>query len=198
VINETWPRGRQRDGGIDEVFVPARSGQLWLCGKHLVGPDPEAALARVDATVLVCLTERHEIADRYDHYVRWLKTHREERAIWFPIPDLHAPPLADAVTLVSRLDAMIATGSRVIMHCAAGIGRSGTMAAALLIWGGMSASAAIGVVAASRPMAGPEVGPQRELLTNLESLLLQRNTAPIGDSSYDASMTADAAMTVDP
>jgi protein-tyrosine phosphatase len=198
VINEPWPRGRQRDGGIDEVFVPARSGQLWLCGKHLVGPDPEAALARVGATVLVCLTERHEIADRYDHYVRWLETHRGDRAIWFPIPDLHAPPLAGAVTLVSRLDALIATGSRVIMHCAAGIGRSGTLAAALLMWGGMSASAAIGAVAASRPMAGPEVGPQRELLTNLESLLLQRDTAPIGESSYDASMTADAAMTVDP
>lgn len=118
--------------------------------------------------MVVCLTERHEIAERYEGYVEWLDRHCGDRAIWFPIPDLHAPALSEAIELVARLDAAIIDGAEVIMHCAAGIGRSGTMAAALLMWGGVSAAVALDVVATSRPMAGPEAGPQRELLTMFE------------------------------
>jgi protein-tyrosine phosphatase len=144
-------------------------------------------MLRVQATMMVCLTERHEIVDRYENYVTWLGQHSQSRAIWFPVPDLHAPPLAEAISLVSRLDALLSDGARVIMHCAAGIGRSGTMAAAVLMWGGMSAVEATAQVAASRPMAGPEVGPQRELLMDLETLLHDRNTTPSRDRTYDAS-----------
>jgi protein-tyrosine phosphatase len=165
---ERWPRGRQRDGGIDEVPLSRRSGQLWLCGKHFVGPDPEAAMAQVGASVVVCLTQSHEVADRYPAYVDWLHHHLNERAIWFPIPDLHAPGLQPGIELLTTLDSIVSDGHRVIMHCAAGIGRSGTMAAALLMWGGMDADTARELVAASRPMAGPEAGAQLEFLTDLQ------------------------------
>ena len=37
-------RRRWLDGGLDRVPVPGSPGQLWLCGKHVVGADPEAAL----------------------------------------------------------------------------------------------------------------------------------------------------------
>jgi protein-tyrosine phosphatase len=168
VSADPWPRGRQRDGGIDEVPLSERKGQLWLCGKHLVGPDPEAALERVQASIVVCLTQSHEVADRYPAYVDWLHHHLGERAIWLPIPDLDAPALQSGIELVARLDALVADGHGVIMHCAAGIGRSGTMATALLMWGGMRADAARELVAASRPMAGPEAGPQLEFLADLE------------------------------
>jgi protein-tyrosine phosphatase len=167
-ITEPWPRGRQRDGGIDEVPLSDRSGRLWLCGKHLVGPDPEAALARVQASVVVCLTQSHEVAERYPDYVEWLHRHLGDRAIWFPIPDLHAPALQSGMELLTRLDGLVSDGERLIMHCAAGIGRSGTIAAALLMWGGMTKDAARERVATARPMAGPEAGPQEEFLSDLE------------------------------
>jgi protein-tyrosine phosphatase len=167
VIHEPWPRGRQRDGGIDEVPLAHRAGKLWLCGKHLVGPDPQAALDRVQASVVVCLTESHEISDRYPQYVNWLHQHRGDRALWYPIPDLHAPQRASAEQFLDHLDQMLADGAQVIMHCAAGIGRSGTMAAAVLMWGGMPSDVAMELVAAARPMAGPEAGPQREFLADL-------------------------------
>jgi atypical dual specificity phosphatase len=116
---------------------------------------------------VVCLTESHEISERYPQYVTWLDQHRGDRALWFPIPDLHAPRQAVAEEFLHRLDGLLAAGSQIIMHCAAGIGRSGTMAAAVLIWGGTPADSALKIVAAARPMAGPEAGPQRDFLADI-------------------------------
>lgn len=163
-----WPPGRSRHGGIDEIPLPAQSGRLWLCGKHLVGPDPEAALAMVDATMIVCLTERHELTDRYPGYIEWLDAHRGSRAVWHPIPDLNAPTTDEAAELIDTLTDHLRADQRMIMHCAAGIGRSGTMAAGVLMRLGAPLAEALTVVAANRPMAGPETGPQSELLAALD------------------------------
>lgn len=161
--DDRWPRGRARDGGIDPIPLP--TGGLWLAGKHAVGPDPEAALARAgNAELLVCLTERHELIDRYPNYVDWLGAHRGGRALWWPVPDLHAPPLAEAVGLVTSLAERVRSGVGVLVHCGAGIGRAGTIATCLLVELGLDLPAALTTVAAHRPMAGPEVGTQRELV----------------------------------
>jgi protein-tyrosine phosphatase len=164
----TWPAGRQRDGGIDEVPLPdGAAGRLWLCGKHAIGPDVEATLAAVGASVVVCLNERAELADRYPGYVAWLDAHRGGRAVWHPIPDLHAPPVEEATELVSRLRAHLDAGEGLLLHCGAGIGRAGTVAAALLLGYGLPLDAALSTVRASRPTAGPEAGAQADLLATL-------------------------------
>ncbi len=105
---EWRPTGRSVDGGVDRIPLPAVPGSLWLCGKHAVGPDPEAALQRVGATTVVCLSERHELADRYPSYVRWLESAGTDRALWYPVPDLDAPGLEDAATLLDDLAARLA------------------------------------------------------------------------------------------
>lgn len=167
-------RDRWRDGGIDQVPVPDSPGELWLCGKHAIGADPEAALARIGAEVgtgtVVCLTQRGELDDRYPEYVEWLATHRDGRAVWFPIPDLHAPALGELLPLLDEIGRRLAAGGRVLMHCAAGIGRAGTVAVCVLMRHGLSRDDALRVVAAHRPMAGPEVGAQRDLVDALASL----------------------------
>lgn len=63
--------------------------------------------------------------------------------------------------LVRRLD----DGEHLLMHCAAGIGRTGTMAVCLLMELGMAQPTAQALVATHRPMAGPEVGAQIDLVT---------------------------------
>ena len=69
-----WLSERSRNGGIDEVVLPdGARGRLWLCGKHLVGPDPVGTLERTGATTIVCLNEIGELAIRYDDYVDWLR-----------------------------------------------------------------------------------------------------------------------------
>ena len=182
-----WPHGRARDGGIDEIPLPRRAtasptdagadsaasagGRLWLCGKHVVGPDPEAALARVGATTIVCLNERDELADRYPAYVDWLTANRGARAVWFPIPDLHAPPVDAVIPLLADLQARLDDGESIVVHCGAGIGRAGTLAACLLVSLGLDADDGLAVVAANRPMAGPEAGGQRELVDALAAEL---------------------------
>jgi protein-tyrosine phosphatase len=158
----TWPRGRARDGGIDEVPVPA--GRLWLCGKHLIGPDAEAALARVGADAVVCLSERHELEERYPGYVEWLVLNAGRRAVWYPIPDLHAPAFERSMALVSEVVARLRAGDGLVMHCGAGIGRAGTIAVCVLVALGESLDTARAAVASSRPSAGPEVGAQQALV----------------------------------
>ena len=168
-----WPRDRSLDGGLDQVPTPVEGGALWLCGKHLVGRDPQAALARVGGPgVIVCLNEVHELIDRYPDYVHWLTdAHGRGDAVWHPIPDLHAPGLDDAVSLAAEIAGRIGRGEHVILHCGAGIGRAGTMAAAALMTMGVPRIDALATVAAHRPMAGPEVGPQHDLLLALEPRL---------------------------
>jgi protein-tyrosine phosphatase len=166
VVEVGWPGPRGLHGGVDEVPVPG-PGRLWLCGKHFVGPDPEAALAAVGATTVVCLNERPEIAERYPGYVAWLEANRSERAVWHPVPDLHAPVLDDAVTLLAELRGRLDRGEGLLVHCGAGIGRAGTVAVGILVTTGTPLAAALAIVRAHRPMAGPEAGAQLQLLEAL-------------------------------
>jgi protein-tyrosine phosphatase len=165
-------RDRWRDGGLDQVPVPGAAGQLWLCGKHAVGADADAALGRIggDGTV-VCLNQRHELEDRYPQYVEWLQQHVGDRALWFPIPDLHAPSLVDLRPLLDEIRQRLVAGGHVLVHCGAGIGRAGTVAVCLLMDHGVERDEALALVARHRPMAGPEVGAQRELVDELAFVL---------------------------
>ncbi len=167
-MTASWLGPRSIDGGLDEVPLPAHlPGRLWLCGKHLVGPDPDAARRRAGADLVVCLNERHELADRYPDYVRWLDDHGHDRARWHPVPDLGVRPHDEMVLLVDEVSAELRRGSSVIVHCGAGIGRAGTVAAAVLVRAGASVPDALAVVAAARPMAGPEAGAQTAFIDSL-------------------------------
>lgn len=164
-----WYGPRSVDGGIDEIPLPLTGGpgRLFLCGKHAIAPDPIGALGRVGANVVVCLTQPHELLDRYPEYVVWLRDNSPERAIWRPIPDLHTLPERAMVTLIGELDTRLRHGESLIVHCAAGIGRSGTVAVGLLLSMGEQLNTATKTVRANRPMAGPESGPQRDLVVAL-------------------------------
>ena len=163
---------RSVDGGIDEIPAPHVPGRLWLCGKHAIAPDPEAAMATAGAaTTVVCLTEAHELEDRYPEYVTWLRAGAHDgRAIWFPIHDLHAPAPASALEVVDDLADRLRAGESVLVHCGAGIGRAGTLAVCVLMRLGLTRDEALASVAAHRPMAGPEAGAQRDLVDAIAAL----------------------------
>jgi protein-tyrosine phosphatase len=155
------------DGGIHEIPLPSGEGRLWLCGKHFIGPKVEDVLASCDNAMAVCLVQEHELHDRYPDYVDWHETHAGTRGIWFPIDDLSYPPLDNCIEFITTLTAHLRAGQSLVVHCAAGIGRAGTTAAALLIMLGMNADDALSHVRDHRPMAGPEAGSQRDFIEEL-------------------------------
>jgi len=169
-----WLGPRGRDGGIDTIPLPHVDGGLSLCGKHAIGPDHAGAMARCGATTVVCLVEAYELADRYPDYLSWLTANRDAAAVWFPIHDLHAPTLATALPFLTDLARRVDDGEHLLMHCAAGIGRAGTMATCLLMILGIARDDALATVAAHRPMAGPEVGAQLDLVNALAAHLAGR------------------------
>lgn len=146
-----WPNERSSNGGIDQIPLPSTSGELWLAGKHAVAPDAEAALQRVDATTIVCLTERYELAERYPSYVDWLAANIPLRAVWFPIHDLSAPSWETVGPVLHGLGQRLDSGERLLVHCAAGFGRSGTIAACLLIQLGLDPDDALQLISSCCP-----------------------------------------------
>ncbi|HEX6392861.1 MAG TPA: protein-tyrosine phosphatase family protein [Acidimicrobiales bacterium] len=159
-----WAERRSLHGGVDEIPLPRGvGGRLWLCGKRFIAPNPERAMAYVDADAAVCLNEPHEL-EWYPEYVEWLKAQPSERVIWRPIPDLHVPSRDDAVELLAEVRSRLDGGQSLLMHCGAGIGRTGTIAAGVLITMGESPAHAIARLRAHRSLCGPEAGAQTELL----------------------------------
>jgi protein-tyrosine phosphatase len=176
----SWPSDRSRDGGADRVPLPAGvPGALWLCGKHWIGPDGQRAHRQLGAEVVVCLCQRHELADRYPDYVAWLVAPAGPvpvSAHWAPVHDLHAPPPEEADALIGVVTGHLKAGRSVLVHCGAGIGRAGTLAAAVLMALGLARAQALTEVAAARPLAGPEAGAQSDLLEALEERSVQIGT----------------------
>lgn len=164
----SWIGPRSVDGGLDRVELA--SGAIWLCGKHLAAPDPEAALVRADdADAIVCFCEPHELRERYPDYVEWLEANSPSRALWLPIPDLTSPSFAEAQTIVASITERLQNGQELILHCAAGMGRAPTMAICSMVSMGIPADQALADVKAARPGAGPEVGSQAELVKRFET-----------------------------
>jgi len=128
-------------------------------------------MAETGADLIVCLCERPELIDRYPAYVEWLELQSgpDGQALWFPVPDLHAPSLERVRPFLEQLSEHVQAGRSLLMHCGAGIGRTGTMAVALLMHMGIPHDDALSTVARARPMAGPEVGAQTQLLALLAS-----------------------------
>jgi len=72
----------------------------------------------------------------------------------FPIPDFNPPSsLAKTGRLVGDLLRALRGGETVVVHCWGGLGRTGTVAACLLVAAGASPAEALGHVRAARPGA---------------------------------------------
>lgn len=145
-----------------------------MCGKHAIGPRHDAVIEATGATTVVCLVEQHELVDRYPEYLAWLQVEAGRRAVWFPIPDLDAPSFDSVSTLVDDIVARVVGGEQVLIHCAAGFGRTGTVAACVMVMLGVGADEALATIRQHRPMAGPEVGAQRDLVAAMSDRVSAR------------------------
>lgn len=81
--------------------------------------------------------------------------------ISFPIEDRSVPTSRDhALKLVSVIESLLVDGHNIVIHCRGGIGRSGLLAASLLVCAGIEPEEAIRRVSAARGLSVPETAEQ--------------------------------------
>lgn len=81
----------------------------------------------------------------------------------FPIADRQVPTSETRLgETLERLHRFLSAGKNVVVHCRQGVGRTGLVAACLLVKNGMSPGAAVEAVTAARGVATPETPEQRD------------------------------------
>jgi ADP-ribosyl-[dinitrogen reductase] hydrolase len=130
--------------------------------KAIGGPWPSDldkdldAIAAWGATTVVTVLEQHELAHlairRFGEEVQ----RREMEWLHLPIPDVSKPePEFDAKwqTVSKHVRSRLDKDENILIHCRGGVGRSGMLAARLLVEFGVDAETAIARVRAARPGA---------------------------------------------
>lgn len=89
-----------------------------------------------------------------------------------PIPDCGVPNSETEVTAaLEGINADLAAGKSVVVHCRQGIGRSGLLAACLLIGKGLSPKKAVEAVSVARGIPIPETPEQRSWIDHYASVV---------------------------
>lgn len=133
--------------------------------RGLTALDADMAALRADGVDVVLSLQTAEeraelgLTDESGAAQRAGMTYRE-----MPIRDMSTPNLAVAGSTVDDIVADLRAGRHVVVHCWAGIGRSSTIAAAVLIRLGASAADACETVSGARGMRVPETQEQRAWL----------------------------------
>lgn len=152
---------------IDRVPLPSTAGSLWLCGLRDVVGRPDGVLSDTGATTMVCLNERTELVRRSPAYLQWLHANQPDRALWFPIRNFHAESADATMPFLDMIVERLERGEGVVMHCALGQGRAGTMAVCLLMRLGATQDEAVQTVAGHRVFAGPADSSQWALVDDV-------------------------------
>lgn len=93
-----------------------------------------------------------------------------------PIPDRQVPGSdSKMLEVLERLSFDLRAGKNLLIHCRQGIGRSGLIAAGLLVRKGMSPGAAIDAVSAARGVPVPETEEQRDWIDRYAAVLTVSN-----------------------
>jgi protein-tyrosine phosphatase len=136
------------------------SGELALSARPRGGdwlPDDIAHWQRSGINVVVSLLTPDEERD-----LQLSDESQETRSqglefLSFPIPDRDVPASEPELgRLLERISQKLSSGKKVLVHCRQGIGRSGLVAACLLVKRGISPGAAVEIVSHTRGVPVPE------------------------------------------
>ncbi len=101
------------------------------------------ALRRVGITDLISLTIRPLDIEKCNEY--------DIGVYQFPVPDMNPPSILQALKICQKIDLLMSQGRVLAVHCRAGLGRTGTVLAAQMIYQGGSALEALEAARAIEP-----------------------------------------------
>lgn len=152
-------------------------GQFSLMARPSGGNDLESelrGLKRQDVDHVVSLLETAEAEDLGLADEALLCSQLGLRFTAFPITDFDVPAYRDeALEVVDTLYREISGGAHVVIHCRAGIGRSGLIACALLVRDGMTPGAAMHEASFARGGPVPQTAEQVAWVESLGELDLR-------------------------
>lgn len=131
-------------------------------------PEEVAALRQLGIDHVVSLLEKDEQFDVGLADEEVLCVRNGMRYTSFPITDREVPQKADGLALAEALCHDIHNGEHVVIHCRAGIGRTGIIASAVLIQTGYSPREAIHMVSFARGALIPDTEEQDSWIRSLD------------------------------
>jgi protein-tyrosine phosphatase len=136
------------------AFGPRPRAGDWLT-------DEISGWSRAGIRHVVCLLEEHEVHELGITDEARLCSDNGIVYHPFPIVDRGVPAsLEDAGALFEKIASFVAAGQPVFVHCRAGIGRSGLVAAAILVHLGLPFESAFATLSAARRLQVPDTQSQ--------------------------------------
>jgi protein-tyrosine phosphatase len=158
----------------DLFWVPGPwRGRLAIAARPRGGDwldDEASAWRRAGVDVVVSLLEDDEATQLDLRDERQAAERQAINFVSFSIPDRGVPASTEAaIEVIGRIAAQLETGKNVAVHCRQGIGRSGLIAAAVLIKSGVQTGKAIETVSSARGVSVPETPEQGQWIKQLAS-----------------------------
>jgi len=155
-------------------------GKLWLSSMPGRFEPMEEFLGwcrGVSVDEIVCLVGSEEIAEKSSEYAAVLEAGSCPLPVeQFPIPDYGAPKDIEVFVAMARHVAeQLQTGRKIVLHCAAGHGRTGMFAVVVLLASGMPLKSAL--VAVQAAGSEPDTADQNTLIKKAAIRLAAHKTA---------------------
>jgi protein-tyrosine phosphatase len=158
----------------------------WITPQLAIIPRPEGedsladeiqALREAGIDVVVSMLENRETVELGLQKERRVVEHAGMVFVSFPVPDHSVPKSTESfLNFLSHLEQHLADGRRIGVHCRACIGRSGVVAASLLVRSGIPVEEAWTTIAVARQYPVPDTAQQADWVS--------QNIRPIPRNSY--------------
>lgn len=147
-----------------------KSGILSIMAKPVSGEwidDEFIGLKRIGIDKVVSLLERFEELEVGLGSEKELCLKHGLEFASFPIPDRGLPNTASAQEFLSEIHSEICGGKHIVIHCRAGIGRTGIIAGGVLVKSGMLAKDAFTLISSVRGVQVPDTEEQEAWLSSI-------------------------------
>ena len=147
-------------------------GRLAVCSRPRAGSwleDDVLALRDANLDILVSALVQEEIAKLGIEGVGDLCALHGIEYVHFPVGNLQVPSAVTARPVLTQLHASLAAGRGLAVHCFASVGRSPTLAAALLVMGGVAPADAWRRIEVVRGRQVPDTNEQRDWVLQFAS-----------------------------